>query len=60
MKAVTEINSKNSINRVTKGAYLDAPCFGLVKFRRRTDPPLDETLVYMIIYLFNGILINIL
>ena len=23
MKAVTEINSKNSINRVTKGAYLD-------------------------------------
>ena len=20
---------KNSINRVTKGAYLDAPCFGL-------------------------------
>lgn len=42
MKAVTEINSKNSINRVTKGAYLDVPCFGLVKFRRRTDAPLTK------------------
>lgn len=42
MKAVTEINSKNSINRVTKGAYLDAPCFGLVEFRRRTDTPLTK------------------
>ena len=39
MKAVTEINSKNSINRVTKGAYLDAPCFGLVKLEDERTPP---------------------